>query len=168
MSHKAAKAEKLGTDINLRLTQRVKLDFFQVKNAVSNKWGKRASNIDVVVELIQAYKDRTQLIEDLRVSEGKLRKKDAEIQTILLDIINKPPQPINIQVGALAQATTTQHWEAPKPTKEIMGIKKADPELLAEFKKICIPENCGEGGFPLPSKITEIEEADEIEEEENE
>jgi len=137
------------SDINLRLSQRVKLDFFQIKNAVSNKWGKKASNVDTVVELIQAYKDRKQLIEDLRVSETKLRKKDDEIFQLLKESINRP---ININVGALAQTNTVQQWEQPKPTRKIVGAKQADTELLAEFKKICIPENCV-NGFPVPSKV---------------
>ena len=117
------------SDINLRLSQRVKLDFFQIKNAVSNKWGKKASNVDTVVELIQAYKDRKQLIEDLRVSETKLRKKDDEIFLLLKESINRP---INIQVGAMAQATALP-IAPPKPAILSTNAKPMIREMNTQF-----------------------------------
>ena len=140
--------------ITMKLTQRAALDWDLVRNYVSNRTGIRATNIDVAVELIRAFKDRKQLIEDLRVSESKLRKKDDEIFGLLRESINRP---INIQVGALAQATTqTQQWIAPKPVHKIDGPKrnKLQEDLMDEVKRLCIAEN-SENGRILPSKIKE-------------
>lgn len=138
--------------ITLKLTQRAALDWTSVKNYVSNKTGIRATNIDVAVELIRAFKDRKQLIEDLRISESKLRKKDDEIFGLLRESINRP---INIQVGALAQAIAQPtQWIAPKPTRIIEGKPGQKKELIDEIKRLCIAEN-SENGRILPSKIKE-------------
>jgi len=147
------------TDMNVRLSQRVALDFSLVKNAVSNKWGKQASNFDVVVELIQAYKDRKNLITQKKSLERKLAEKDEEIIAIMREFVNKPQAPININVGALAQATSQpQQWLPPKPVHKIDEGKqnKLKDELLEEFKKVCIVEN-SENGQLLPSKMSNVE-----------
>ena len=115
--------------IYLKLTQRAALDWTNVGNYVSNKKGVRASNVDIAVELIQAYKDRKQLIEDLRVSESKLRKKDDEIFQLLKESINRP---ININVGALAQATSLP-IAPPKPAILSTNAKPMIREMNSKF-----------------------------------
>jgi len=137
-------------EINLKLNQRVALDFTMVKNYVSNKWGKRASNFDVVVELIQAFKDRKKLITEFKSLQRKLTEKDSDIMGLLRDSINRP---INIQVGALAQATTNS-WEPPKPVKHIEGMDTQRKDLLSEMKQKFIPENVIDGQL-RPSMVIE-------------
>ena len=120
------------TDMSVKLSQRVALDFSLVKNAVSNKWGKQASNFDVVVELIQAYKDRKNLITQKKSLERKLAEKDEEIIAIMREFVNKPQAPININVGALAQATALPQ-APPKPAILSTNSKPMIREMNSKF-----------------------------------
>lgn len=143
------------SEINLNLKNELALTFNYFRSQVSNDRKKKASNIDVMVALFQAMKVKRVMESKIQSLQAKITSLNTDIMGLLRDSINRP---INIQVGALAQATT-QQWTPPKPVKEIKGMNTQRKDLLSEMKEKFIPENC-EGGQLKPSKILEVESDD--------
>ena len=143
--------------INLQLSNELALTFNYFRSQVSNDRKKRASNVDVMIALFQAMKEKRSMESKMKSLQFKIDSLNGDIMVLLKESINRP---INIQVGALAQATTQQQFIPPSPVKVIPGLaieRKDRHDLITEMKAKFIPENCVNGQL-LPSKIIEVEE----------
>ena len=90
------------TEISLNLKNELALTFNYFRSQVSNDRKKKATNIDVMVALFQAMKVKRVMESKIQSLQSKIATLNDDIMGLLRDSINRP---INIQVGALAQAT---------------------------------------------------------------
>ena len=120
------------SEINLKLKSELALTFNYFRSQVSNDRKKPATNIDVMIALFQAMKVKRVMESKIASLNANIAKLNTDIMELLRDSINRP---INIQVGALAQATAQIPVAPPKPAPQLSDT--ADPyikELDAKFR----------------------------------